>query len=209
MWWNALSMVLRYLSTMPANYGLPALVRAKPAKGSALAGGSIFSTARASLLSWGSWVPRYSVPRSMRTRGTAPFSTWKGKDPAVSKIGRRHDRRLAIMELGEAGLGIGVDEGLPIDLANPFQRANREGVPRAAKPKTFAFELCLSLFSGNLSARLERFPITWNHVINKEPLRIKELDHAGIEKVDQLFLDMLQLPRRKSSFESRTPTPRR
>jgi hypothetical protein len=37
------------------------------------------------------------------------------------------------MELGEAGLGIGVDEGLPIDLANPFQRANREGVPRAAE----------------------------------------------------------------------------
>jgi hypothetical protein len=142
-------------------------------------------------------VPRYSVPRSMRTRGTAPFS-------AVSKIGRPHDRRLAIMELGEAGLGIGVDEGLPIDLANPFQRANREGVPGAAKPKTFAFELCLSLFSGNLSARLERFPITWNHVINKEPLRIKELDHAGIEKVEQLFLDMLQLPRRKSSLESRT-----
>jgi hypothetical protein len=67
------------------------------------------------------------------------------------------------MELGEAGLGIGVDEGSPIDLVNSFQRAKREGVPRAAKPKTFAFELCLSLFSGNLSARLERFPITWNH----------------------------------------------
>jgi hypothetical protein len=33
-----------------------------------------------------------------------------GKDPAVSEIGR-HDWRLAIMELGEAGLGIGVDEG--------------------------------------------------------------------------------------------------
>jgi hypothetical protein len=31
----------------------------------------------------------------------------EGQDPAVSEIGR-HDRRLAIMELGEAGLGIGV-----------------------------------------------------------------------------------------------------
>ncbi len=76
----------------------------------------------------------------------------EGQDPAVSEIGR-YDRRLAIVELGEAGIGIGVDEGLPIDLANPFQRAHREGVPRAAKPKTFAFEFGLSLFSGNLNAR--------------------------------------------------------
>jgi hypothetical protein len=37
-----------------------------------------------------------------------------------------------------------------------------------------------------------------------EPLRIKELDHAGIEKVEQPFLAMLQLPRRKSTLESRT-----
>jgi hypothetical protein len=79
--------------------------------------GSMFLTARESLHSWRPWVPRYSVPRSVRTRrGTAPFSAWKGKT-------RPHDRRLAIMEFGEAGLGMGVDEGLPIDPANPFQRA--------------------------------------------------------------------------------------
>jgi hypothetical protein len=34
----------------------------------------------------------------------------EGQDPAVSEIGG-HDQRLAIMELGKAGLGIGGDEG--------------------------------------------------------------------------------------------------
>ena len=38
---------------------------------------------------------------------------------------------------------------------------------------------------------LERFPITWNHVIEKESLKFKELEHVLIEKVDQLFRDML------------------
>ena len=43
--------------------------------------------------------------------------------------------------------------------------------------------------AGSRSA-LERFPITWNHVIEKETLKIKELEHVGIEKVEQLFRDM-------------------
>jgi hypothetical protein len=38
---------------------------------------------------------------------------------------------------------------------------------------------------------LERFPITWNHVIDKDSLKIKELEHVPIEKVEQLFRDML------------------
>jgi hypothetical protein len=38
---------------------------------------------------------------------------------------------------------------------------------------------------------LERFPITWNHVIEEESLNINKLDHVLIEKVEQLFRDML------------------
>ena len=38
---------------------------------------------------------------------------------------------------------------------------------------------------------MERFPITWNHVIGKESLKFKELAHVLIEKVEQLFRDML------------------
>jgi hypothetical protein len=38
---------------------------------------------------------------------------------------------------------------------------------------------------------LERFPITWNHVIEKEALKFEELEHVLIEKVEQLFRDML------------------
>ena len=43
----------------------------------------------------------------------------EGQDPVVQEIGRR-DRRLPIMELGKADLGIGVDEGLLINPANTF-----------------------------------------------------------------------------------------
>ena len=45
----------------------------------------------------------------------------------VQKIGRR-DRRLAIIELGEGDLGVGVDEGLLVDPPDPFQVADIEGV---------------------------------------------------------------------------------
>ncbi len=38
---------------------------------------------------------------------------------------------------------------------------------------------------------LVRFPITWNHVIEKESLKFKEVEHVLIEKVEQLFRDML------------------
>ena len=38
---------------------------------------------------------------------------------------------------------------------------------------------------------LERVPITWNHVIDKDSLKFKELEHVLIEKVEQLFRDML------------------
>ncbi|MGH6794321.1 MAG: hypothetical protein ACREDH_03780 [Methylocella sp.] len=38
---------------------------------------------------------------------------------------------------------------------------------------------------------LERVPIKWNHLIDKDSLKIKELEHVLIEKVEQLFRDML------------------
>ena len=38
---------------------------------------------------------------------------------------------------------------------------------------------------------LERFPITWNHVIEKESLKFKEMEHVLIEKAEQLFREML------------------
>ena len=38
---------------------------------------------------------------------------------------------------------------------------------------------------------LERVTIKWNHLIGKDSLKIKELEHVGIEKVERLFRDML------------------
>ncbi len=45
-------------------------------------------------------------------------------------------------------------------------------------------------FAG-LTRALERLPIAWNHVIEKELLRFKEVQHVLIENVEQLFRDML------------------
>ncbi len=38
---------------------------------------------------------------------------------------------------------------------------------------------------------LGRVPIKWNHLIDRDSLKIKELEHVRIEKVEQLFRDML------------------
>ena len=59
------------------------------------------------------------------------------------------------------------------------------------------FRTCLRKTSDGLASQRswlrqqERFPITWNHVIEKESLKIKEVEHVLIEKVEQLFRDML------------------
>ena len=37
----------------------------------------------------------------------------------------------------------------------------------------------------------ERFPITWNHVIDKELLKIKMVEQVLFEKVCQLFRNLL------------------
>jgi len=36
-------------------------------------------------------------------------------------------------------------------------------------------------------AALKRLPYTWNHVIEKESLKFKELERVGIENVEQFF----------------------
>jgi hypothetical protein len=54
---------------------------------------------------------------------------------------------------------------------------------------------------------LERFPIRWTHLIEKESLGFKELEHVLIEKVEQLFRNMLSknsLWRRVSAAQART-----
>jgi hypothetical protein len=40
---------------------------------------------------------------------------------------------------------------------------------------------------------LARLPYRWNHVIEKESLKFKELEHVLAEKVEQLFRDMLSV----------------
>ncbi len=38
-----------------------------------------------------------------------------------------------------------------------------------------------------LNKRLERVPIWWNHLIEKNSLQINKLEHVLVEKVDNFF----------------------
>ena len=58
--------------------------------------------------------------------------------PVVEEIGRR-DRRLTIVQLSEANLGVGVDKGLLIDASNPLHVADIEGVLGAANSRDVRF----------------------------------------------------------------------
>ncbi len=46
---------------------------------------------------------------------------------------------------------------------------------------------------------LERLPIGWSRLIEKELLEIKELEHVLIEKFGQLFRNMLQNANRSNA----------
>ncbi len=110
---------------------------------------------------------------------------------------------------GLAGSCRDVETLLRMITAPPSQgaRFDRRG---AAAPQTTAANCRRSPIGGSRGARgatlpmdsstqpvpapasaLERLPYTWNHVIEKESLKFKELEHVLIEKVDQLFRDML------------------
>ena len=67
--------------------------------------------------------------------------------PVVQNL-RCGDRRLAVVELGEDHLGVGIDEGLLINAANAFHVADIESVLGAAIAGTFAFELAVDLLLG-------------------------------------------------------------
>ena len=67
------------------------------------------------------------------------------RDHAVVEEIGGGDRRLAIVELGEGDLSVGVDEGLLVDPPNPFQVADIERVLGAAIARMLALELAMRL----------------------------------------------------------------
>src|SRR5579872_2102636 len=75
-------------------------------------------------------------------------------DPIIEQIGGG-DRRLAVIELSEGDLGVGVDEGLLVDAPDPLHVADVEGVLGAAIARALALEfavrllLALSLLQGS------------------------------------------------------------
>src|SRR5262249_49772317 len=67
--------------------------------------------------------------------------------PVVEDLGRG-DRRLAVIELDEGHLGVGVDDRLLIDPAHALERADVEGVLGTAIAGTLALELAVRLLIG-------------------------------------------------------------
>ena len=64
-------------------------------------------------------------------------------DAIVNEIGRG-DGRLAIIELGEGDLGVGVDKGLLVDAADPLHVADVERILGAAIARTLSNSPCAS-----------------------------------------------------------------
>lgn len=67
--------------------------------------------------------------------------------PVVEEVGGGQ-RRLSVVKLGEADLGVGVDEGLLVDASDAFQRADIEGVLGAAVTGAFGDEFAVGLLVG-------------------------------------------------------------
>lgn len=77
----------------------------------------------------------------------SPCSSKKGDHAVVQQLGRGQ-RGLAVVELGETHLRVGVDGGLLVDTAYPLQGADVEGVLRDAIAGVLAFELAVGLLVG-------------------------------------------------------------
>ena len=69
------------------------------------------------------------------------------QDTVVEQVGGG-DRRLAVVQLGEGHLGVGVDEGLLVDPPNPFHGANVKGVLGSAVAGALALELTMRILLG-------------------------------------------------------------
>jgi hypothetical protein len=76
-----------------------------------------------------------------------PCSSKNGSTRSFQNL-RRSDCRLAVVELGEDHLGVGIDEGLLIDAAHALHVADIERVLGAAITGTFALELAVDLLLG-------------------------------------------------------------
>src|SRR5256884_2158041 len=105
------------------------------------------STARYSSYSCRSGLPQNSLPRSVSTRRSLTSRSSKWQHTIIEQICRR-DGRLAVVELGKAYLGVGVDEGLLVDASNALQIADIERILGAAVTWMLVLELAVRLLLG-------------------------------------------------------------
>src|SRR5262245_46325926 len=101
------------------------------------------STARYSSYSCRSGLPQNSLPRSVSTRRS--LTSCSSKNGSTRSLSRSAAvMGVAVVELGKAYLGIGVDEGLLVDASNTLQVADIERILGAAVTWMLALELAFS-----------------------------------------------------------------
>jgi hypothetical protein len=79
-------------------------------------------------------------------------------------------RRLDVIELCKADLGVGVDEGLLVNAADPFERADIERVLGAAVAGTGALELAMRFLVGFGLLQRRKLALGQDQAVLKPPL---------------------------------------
>src|SRR4051812_8225869 len=82
------------------------------------------------------------APVGQHPRELHLMSVAEGHDAIVQQVGGR-EWGLAIVELGEGHLGIGVNEALLVDASDPLHVADVKGVLRPAVARALALELAV------------------------------------------------------------------
>ena len=83
-------------------------------------------------------------PTSENSEHSDPGALEEGEHPVVQEV-RGRDRCLSVLELGEAHLRVGIDEGLLVDPSHALQGAHVEGVLIPAAARVLALELTVGL----------------------------------------------------------------
>jgi hypothetical protein len=75
----------------------------------------------------------------------------------------------------------------------PATARTRHPSPVRGKARSMPTQPALPMLGATMLCQisLERVPIKWNHLIDKESLNINKLENVLIEKVEQLFRDLL------------------
>jgi hypothetical protein len=108
-----------------------------------------------------------AVGQHSRERNAVLLIEWQ--HPVVEQIGGG-ERRLDVIELCKADRGVGVDEGLLVNAADPFERADMERVLGAAVPGTDALEFSMRFLVRLRLLQCRKLALGQDQAVLKPPL---------------------------------------